>query len=119
MAVSIRRDPVVEQERVTLHGGAEALAATQYDLDRPAGDPRCDSRHSLEGDLELAPEAAADRRRDDPDLLAGQIEDLRQLLTSLEGGLGRRAHNDRAVLFDLGETRERLQVGVILTLSPE
>ena len=102
-----------------LTAGAQRLVAAERHLDRPARDVRRDGDHALDRDLELAAEAAADRRRDDADLLARQVEHLRQLLARLERRLLRRADDHDAVLVDVRERGERLEVGVVLALGRE
>ncbi len=113
------RHPVVHLVRVPLDRGLQALLAAEGDLDRPAGDVGGDRRHRLEGDLQLAAEPAAERRGDDPDLLARQVEHLHQLLAGLERRLGRRVHGDRAVGSHLGEAHQWLEIGMVLALGRE
>src|SRR3954453_5642785 len=86
---------------------------------RAARPRRGRGHHALDRDLQLAAEAAADRRRDDADLLARQVEHLRQLLARLERRLLRRAHDHDAVLVDVRQRGERLEVRVILALRRE
>src|SRR3954453_20656929 len=86
---------------------------------RAARPRRGRGHHALDRDFELAAEAAADRRRNDADLLAREIEHLRQLLARLERRLLRRAHDHDAVLVDVRERCERLEVRVVLPLCRE
>ncbi len=104
---------------MALDAGAQRLVAAEGHLDRTPGDVGRDGDHALDRDLELPAEPAADGGRDDADLLARQVEHLRQLLARLERRLLGGADDDGTVLVDVRERCERLEVRVILALGRE
>ena len=76
----------------------ERLLAVERDLHRPAGDHGQLGHRDLVGErIALAPEAAAHRRGDDPDMPHGQVQDTGQGTMHVVRGLGRGPQGELAV----------------------
>ncbi len=98
----------------------EDLLARQRELDRPPGELGELARGDLVGErIELAAEAAADRRRDHADVRRGHVEDLGEQAVHVVRRLGRGPERELAVRAPLGQRRVLLhrQVGVALEVE--
>jgi hypothetical protein len=97
--------------------GVEDLFTGQRNLHRPPRQLRELAGHDLVGKgIGLAPEAAADRRRDDADVGGRHVEDLGEEPVNVVRSLGRRPERHLAVGAPLRDSRMLLhrQVGVAL-----
>ena len=92
------------------------LASVEHDLDRTASALRQQHRERLDRRFRFRAEAAADARPDRADTRAGQPEAVGNIGLGAEHALRRRPHRDLALGLDLGDGRDRLEIGVILRL---